>query len=74
MATKPRAHAELHAHAIVRPGQVGQRPCRVPVEALRREGAERARRSGLGRLHGDCDLRLGVIDLTRLEAQRGRIG
>ena len=36
--------------------------------------AQRTGGAGLHRLHAQGDLCRGVIDLTRLEAQRGRIG
>ena len=74
MAAKPLPDPQLEAHAVLRPGQIGQGALVVAVDALRRGGAERTRHRGLGRPHGEGDLCRGVIDGTRLEAQRGRIG
>ena len=37
-------------------------------------GAQRTGRAGLGRLHGEGDLRRGVVDLVDREVQQGRIG
>ena len=73
IAAKPLADAQLEAHAIRRPGQVGQGALVVTVDAPRWGGAQRTGRGGLRRAHAQGDLRRGVIDLTRLEAQRGRI-
>ena len=44
------------------------------MDAPSRGGAQRTRRAGLGRVHAQGDLCRGVIDGTRLEAQRGGIG
>ena len=71
---KPLADAQLQPHTVLRPGQVGEGACVVTMDAPRWSGAERTGCAGLDRLHAQGDLRRGVIDLTRLEAQRGRIG
>jgi hypothetical protein len=71
---KPFANAQLERHPILRPGQVCQGAPVVTMDTPRWSGAERTGRADLGRLHAQGDLRRGVIDLTRLEAQRGRIG
>ena len=72
--TKPLADAQLEAHAIGCPGQIGERALIVTVETLRRCGAQRTPSRGLGRAHVQGDLCRSLIDRTRLEAQRGRIG
>ena len=74
VAAKPLADAELQAHTVVRPGQIGQGAFVVAVDTARRCGAERTRRGGLRRAHGEGDLGRGVIDRTRLKVQCGRIG
>ena len=73
MAAKPLADAQLEAHAIRRPGQVGQRPCIVAVDTPCREGAERTGHAGRRRAHLQGDLRRGVIDMTCFKAPRSRI-
>ena len=70
---KPLADAQLEAHPILRPGQVRQGAPIVTMDAPRWGGAQRTGGAGLRRLHAQGDLRRGVIDLTRLEAQHGRI-
>jgi hypothetical protein len=74
IAAKPFADAELEAHAILRPGQVGEGAFVMAVDALRRCGAERTGHAGLRRAHPQGDLRRGVIDMTRREAQPSGIG
>jgi hypothetical protein len=44
------------------------------VEAMRWGGAQRTRGAGLGRVHREGDLRRRMVDLTRDQAQRSRIG
>jgi hypothetical protein len=44
------------------------------MDTPRWSGAERTGRAALGRLHGEGDLRRGVIDLAGFEVQQGRIG
>ena len=73
IAAKPLADAQLEAHAILRPGQVRQGAPIVTMDAPRRGSAQRTRGAGLRRLHAQGDLRRGVVDGTRLEAQHGRI-
>src|SRR6266446_2188525 len=71
---QPCADPQLEGHPILRPGQVCQGAPVVTMDTPRWSGTERTGRTDLGRLHAQGDLRRGVIDLTRLEAQRGRIG
>ena len=73
IAAKPLADAELKAHAVMRPREVGQGALIVTVHALRRSGAQRTGRRRLRRAHPQRDLCRGRVDLTRVEAQRGRI-
>ena len=60
IAAKPLADAELEAHAIMRPGQVGQGALIVTVDAPRWGGAQRTGRRGLRRAHAQGDLCRGV--------------
>ena len=71
---KPFADPQLEVHSILRPGQVCQGAPIVTMDASGWGGAQRTGGVGLRRLHAQGDLRRGVIDLTRLEAQCGRIG
>src|SRR5205807_7726459 len=71
---KPLADAQLQPHTVLRPGQVGEGACVVTMDAPRWRGAERTGRADLGRLHGEGDLRRGVVDLAGFEMQQGRIG
>jgi hypothetical protein len=73
IAAKPLADTQLKAHVIRRPGQVSQGAFVVTMDTLRRGGAQRTGHAGLHRAHAQGDLCRRVIDLTRLEAQRGRI-
>jgi hypothetical protein len=66
--------AQLKAHAVVRPGQIGQGPCIVAVETTRRDGAEWTGYAGLRRAHAQGDLYCGVIDGTGVEVYHGGIG
>ena len=68
--TKPLAGTELEAHPILRPGQVRQGAPIITMEAPRWCGAQRTGRVGLRRLHAQGDLRRGVVDVTRLKAQK----
>jgi hypothetical protein len=68
IATKPLADAPLEAHPILRPGQIGASALVVTMDAPGRGSAQRTGRAGLGRLHGEGDLRGDLIDLTRVEA------
>ena len=71
---KPFADTQLEAHTILRPGQVRQGAPIVTMDAPGWGGAQRTGCAGLRRLHAQGDLRRGVIDLARLEAQHGRVG
>ncbi len=73
IAAKPFAHPQLETHPILRPGQVRQGAPIVTMDAPGWGGAQRTGGVGLRRLHAQGDLCRRVIDLTRLEAQRGRI-
>jgi hypothetical protein len=66
-------HAELEAHPILRPGQVRQGAPIVTMDAPCWGGAQWPGGVGLRRLHAQGDLRRGVVDVTRLKAQHGRI-
>ena len=74
IAAKPLADTELEAHTILRPGQVRQGAPIVTMDASGWGGAQRTGGVGLRRLHAQGNLRGRLIDLTRLEAQRGGIG
>ena len=74
IAAKPLAHAELEAHAILRPGQVGEGALIMTVDTPRWCGAEWTWHTGLRRGHEQGDLRRSGIDVTRVDVQRGRIG
>ena len=74
IATKPLADTQLKAYTIRRPRQVRQGPLVVTMDAPGRGGAQRTGRAGLGRLHGEGELRRGVVDLAGFEVQQGRIG
>ena len=74
IAAKPLADAELKAHAVMRPREVGQGAPIVTMDAPRWGSAQRTGCTGLRGADMQGDLRRGVIDLTRLEAQCGRIG
>jgi hypothetical protein len=65
------APPELEPHAIVRPGQGGQRPLSVTVDATRRGRAEGTRHPGLDRAHRQGEPGGGRIDITRRKASRG---
>ena len=75
IAAKPLADAELEAHPILRPGQVRQAAPIVTMDTAGWRGAQPLWTGGIGlrRLHAQGDLRRGVVDGTRLEAQHGRI-
>ena len=70
---KPFADLQLEVHAILRPGQVCQGAPIVTMDASGWGGAQRTGGVGLRRLHAQGDLRCGIVDVTRLEAQRGGI-
>jgi len=74
MAAKPLAHAELEAHPILRPGQVGEGALIMTVDTPRWCGAEWTGHTGLRRVHEQGALRRSGSDVTRVEVQRGRIG
>src|SRR5437899_1831761 len=74
MAAKPLAHAELEAHAILRPGQVGEGALIMTVDTPCWCGAEWTGHTGLRRVHEQGALRRSGSDVTRVEVQRGRIG
>jgi len=74
IAAKPLAHTQLEAHAIRRPGQIGEGALVVTMDAPGRGGAQRTGHAGLHRAHTQGDLGRAVIDLARLEAQHSRIG
>jgi hypothetical protein len=69
IAAKPLADAHMEAHAILRPGKIGQGALVVAVNTPRRGGAERTGHAGRHRAHVQRDLGCGVIDLTRLGVQ-----
>ena len=71
---KPLADPQVQAHTILCPGQIGEGALIVTMDAPGRGGAQRTGRAGLRRPHAQGDLGRGVIDVARLEAQRGRIG
>ena len=73
IAAKPLADAELKAHAVMRPREVGQSAPIVTMDAPRWGSAQRTGRAGLSRAHAQSDLCRGGIDGTRREAQRGGI-
>ena len=73
-AAKPLAYAQLPAYAVRYPRHISQGPFIVTVDAMRRCGAQRTTRDGLGGSHAYRDLHRGVIDLTRLKAQCGDMG
>jgi hypothetical protein len=68
IAAEPLADAELEAHAVHRPRQIGQGPFITAVETARRDGAEGTGHAGLRRAHQERDLRRGVVDVTGGEA------
>ncbi len=74
VAAKPRADVQLETHVVRRPGEIGQRPFRGTVDAMRRCRTERTWCGGRCRAHRDDDLRRGVVDVTGGEAQGGGIG
>ena len=74
IAAEPFAYAELQAHMILRPGQISQGAFVPAVDMLGRRIAQRTGDGGLRRAHPQGDLRRGVIDMTRLEAQPRGIG
>jgi hypothetical protein len=65
IAAKPLAAAQVQASAVHRAGQISQRTLVMAVDALRRGHAERPRRRGQGRAHGEGDLRRGDVDVPR---------
>ena len=73
-AAKPLADAALEAHVVLRPRQIGQGPCVTAVDTPRRESAEGTWDTGLRRVHAQGALRRSGLDVTRVEAPRGRIG
>jgi len=64
---------EVH-DPVLGPREIGQGAFIVTVEAMRWGGAQRTRGAGLGRVHPEGDLRRRMVDLTRDQAQRSRIG
>jgi hypothetical protein len=68
IATKPLADTQLEAHTILGPGQIGEGTLVVTMDTPGRGSAQRTGGAGLGRLHGEGDLRSGLIDLKRVEA------
>ena len=64
----------MEAHTIICPGQISEGARVSTMDAPRWGGAQRTGRAGLGRAYVQGDLRGGLIDLTHLEVQRGRIG
>ena len=73
VAAKPLADTELEAHPLLRPGQVRQGAPIVTMDAAGWGGAQRTGGVGLRRRHAQGDLRRGIVDGTRFEAQRGGI-
>ena len=74
IAAEPLADAELEAHAVLCPWQIGQGPCVPTVDTPRRESAQRTGHAGLRRAHQQRDLRRRGVDVTSGKAQRGGIG
>jgi len=74
IAAEPLADAQLQAHAVLRPRQIGQSPFIGTVDAMRRCRTERTWCGGRCRTHRDGDLCRGVVDVTGGEAQGGGIG
>jgi len=70
IATKPLAHAQLEAYAIVRPGQIGHRAVVAAVETSSWGRAERTGHAGVRRPHPQSDLCRGSIDIPRVQGQR----
>jgi hypothetical protein len=70
IAAEPLAHAELEAHTIVRPGQVGEGALVVAVDTPGGGSAERTGHTGLRRSHPQGDQRRGSIDIPSVEGQR----
>ena len=73
IAAQPLADAPLQGHPILGPGQVRQGAPIVTMDASGWGGAQRTGCVGLRRLHAQGDLRRGIVDVPRLEAQRGGI-
>ena len=69
IAAKPLADAQLEAHPILGPGQIGEGALVVTMDTPGRGSAQRTGGVGLGRVHAQGELRRDVVDLTRLEAQ-----
>ena len=61
-------HAELEAHAIVRPRQIRECPCVPAMDTPRWRGTQWTGHVGLRRAHQEGDLRRGVVDMTGSEA------
>jgi hypothetical protein len=69
IATQPRADAQLEAHPILGPGQIGAGALVVTMDAPGRGSAQRTGHAGLPRAHAQGTLCRGIIDLTCLKAQ-----
>ena len=64
----------MEAHTIIGPGQIREGARVITMDAPRWGVAQRTGRAGLGRAYVQGDLHGGLVDLTPLEVQRGRIG
>jgi hypothetical protein len=67
---KPPADAQLEAHAVVGPRQVGQRAVVAAVDTSGYGRAEWTGHAGLRRSHPQSDLRRGSIDMPSVDGQR----
>lgn len=74
MVTEKLAHAELQAHSVGAPQQIGHGPCIPAVDPGCLYRAERAGHRGLGRGHVERHLGSSLIDVARLQSQRRLIG
>ena len=64
IAAEPLADAELEAHAVRCPRQIGQGPCVTTVDTPRGERTQRTGHVGLRRMHQERDLRRRGGDVT----------
>ena len=70
MAAHPLADAQLEAHAVVCPRQIGQGPCVPAVETPRRDSTQGTGHAGLRRAHQEGDLCCGGVDVTGSQMER----
>ena len=64
IAAEPLADAELEAHAVRCPRQIGQGPCVTTVDTPRGERTQRTGHVGLRRVHQERDLCRRGVDVT----------